>query len=176
MATERRRSAIDAVMQAGEVRVVAFACVGGTVFVDPFCSSAAPSEDRYLGTRELFMKFEGVRDSRGRDEGWTLALMEMLVDPMLRQWVPAWVIEQYERQNAFFKEVITELQGENIDRNMRLLKRTKREMIRRKELHEKRKQQENDRASSDSGGEERSRSAESAAPTPLLRAARPQPT
>ena len=56
------------------------------------------------------MAFEGVRDGRGRDEGWTLALMEMLTDPMLRQWVPAWLVEQYERQNPFFRKVLTALQ------------------------------------------------------------------
>jgi hypothetical protein len=60
-----------------------------------------------LGVRDLYWKFEGVRDRRGADEGWGLALMEMLSDPMLRQWVPAWVVEQYERANPFYKEVLT---------------------------------------------------------------------
>ena len=112
----------------------------------------------FLGTRDLYTRFEHLKDSKGRSEGWTLALMEMLVDPMLRQWVPAWVIEQYERQNPFFKEVLTLLQEENLDRNKTLLKRTKREMIRTHELHKKRAaQSEKENASdseSDRGGSE----------------------
>ena len=59
-----------------------------------FASAAAPDLDRYLGVRELYGKFEGVRNRRGEEQGWGLALMEMLTDPMLRQWVPAWVVEQ----------------------------------------------------------------------------------
>ena len=35
--------------------------------------------------------------------------MEMLVDPMLKQWVPAWLVEQYERANPFFREALTAL-------------------------------------------------------------------
>ena len=57
--------------------------------------------------------------------------MEMLTDPMLRQWVPEWLVEQYERANPFYREVLTSLQAENMGRNRGLLKRTKREMIRR---------------------------------------------
>ena len=45
---------------------------------------------------------------------------------------PAWVVEQYERANPFYKEVLTVLQGEELRSNKALLKRTKREMMRRK--------------------------------------------
>ena len=43
--------------------------------------------------------------------------MEMFSDPMLRQWVPAWVVEQYERANPFYKEVLTVLLGQEIEKN-----------------------------------------------------------
>ena len=113
-------------------------CIGATPFEDPPSSAVGSLYDAFLGTRDLYTRFEQAEDSKGRREGWTLALMEMLVDPMLRQWVPAWVIEQYERQDPFFREVLTLLQEENMGRNKALLKRTKREMIRRHELHKQR--------------------------------------
>ena len=34
--------------------------------------------------------------------GWSLALLEMLVDPVLVRWVPQHVVEQYRRWNPFF--------------------------------------------------------------------------
>jgi hypothetical protein len=30
----------------------------------------------------------------------------MLVDPLLRSWVPLWVREQYERANPYFRRVL----------------------------------------------------------------------
>ena len=83
---------------------------GASVFAEPFSSALAPETDTYLGTRDLFAKFEGIRDGRGVEEGWGLALMVMLIDPVLYRWVPAWVVEQYERANPFFKEVMIVLQ------------------------------------------------------------------
>ena len=63
-------------------------------------------------------------------------MMEMITDPMLRQWVPAWVVEQYERANPFYKEVLTFLQGEEeASKNKKLLKQTKYEMTRRHRRH-----------------------------------------
>ena len=47
--------------------------------------------------------FEGA--SRG--DGSSFALMETLTDPMLKQCVPAWVKEQYERAKPFCREVLT---------------------------------------------------------------------
>ena len=77
-------------------------CLGGTIFVDPSVDALVPEEQRYLGTCELYLKFEGKLDGRHNNVGWTLALMEMLVDPMLKQWVPSWLVEQYERANPVF--------------------------------------------------------------------------
>ena len=117
------------------VKAVPEVCFGATEFVQPFAVPDKPEEDRYLGVRDLYMQFDGVRTRRGQDEGWGLALMEMLTDPMLRQWVPEWVVEQYERANPFYREVLTSLQAENMERNRGLLKRTKREMIARHQRH-----------------------------------------
>ena len=59
---------------------------------------------RLLGVQDLVQKFDtDVDDGKGRKLGWAMALMEMLVDPMLVAWVPAWVREQYERRNPFFR-------------------------------------------------------------------------
>ena len=76
------------------------------------------------------MRFEGT----AKGDGWGLALMEMLTDPMLKQWVPAWVEEQYTRANPFFREVLTAMQSREdggARSNASLLRRTKKEMIRR---------------------------------------------
>ena len=93
------------------------------------------------------MKFDGS----ARGDGWFLALMEMLTDPMLKQWVPAWVEEQYTRANPFFREVLRALgprDGQGLTSNKALLKRTKVEMVRRhcrhiaKEAAKKRREEE----------------------------------
>ena len=76
------------------------------------------------------MKFE----RSDKKDGWGMALMEMLTDPMLKQWVPTWVDEQYTRANPFFREVLTTLQplnGSGARSNHALLRQTRREMIRR---------------------------------------------
>ena len=90
MPKAERHSRIGGVFTSGAV-AVHDVFYGGTNFEDP-----SPAEDRYLGIRDLYMKFEGT----ARGDGWGLALMEMLTDPMLLQWVPAWVDEQYTRANA----------------------------------------------------------------------------
>ena len=126
-------------------------CHGATVFVDPSADALAPDEQRYLGTRELYMKFEGKLDGRHNNVGWTLALMEMLVDPMLKQWVPSCLVEQYERANPFFREALTAL-VEEVRSNVELLKRTKREMIRRQRLHQQRKDAQEKESSEEGGG------------------------
>ena len=59
--------------------------------------------DRALGVQDLVMKFDGGRDRRGRETGWAMGLLEMLVDPYLLAFVPGWVVEQYERGNPFFR-------------------------------------------------------------------------
>ena len=110
--------------------------MGGTDFKPPF-------DGRYLGVYDLYMKFEGKKNSKGEEIGWTLALLEMLVDNVLHKWVPTWLIEQYERANPFFKEVLIAMQSEVFESNRALLLRTKREMIRRHHLHLRRAEEKN---------------------------------
>ena len=113
---------------------------------------------RFLGVHDLFMKFEGTkRDRKGKDIGWALALMEMLTDTVLYNWVPAWLSEQYERANPFFKEVLLAMQSEEFKSNEALFRKTKREMIRRHQLHlrrseDKKKKAEKDSESDDDAG------------------------
>ena len=52
---------------------------------------------RYLGCQDLVAEFDGR---------WGDALMEMLVDPVLVEWVPRHVREQYERWNPFFRRCL----------------------------------------------------------------------
>ena len=93
--------------------------VGGTKFEEPPSNALAPTTDRFLGVRDLYWQFDVEQGKRGCDECWGLALMEMITDPMLRQWVPAWVVEQYERANPFYKEVLTALHGTSMCRGTR---------------------------------------------------------
>ena len=61
-------------------------------------------------------------------------MMEMLVDPMLAEWVPEWVVEQYERGNPYFRSVLNRLKKMEVrvlKSNRSVLARTRREMIRR---------------------------------------------
>ena len=118
--------------------------------------AVAPEEERYLRVRDLYAAFE-----RGQDDCWCLALMEMLTDPMLRQWVPAWVVEQFERANPFYREVLTVLQAEKIDKNRALLKRTKREMIRRHQCHLKKAARKKEKGEVSSSEEEEEGAGES---------------
>ena len=134
---------------------MAATCFGATEFVEPCANAGFPDEDRYLGIRDLYAKFEGVRDRRGVDEGWGLALLEMLTDPMLKQWVPAWVVEQYRRGNPFCQEVLTALQAENLQSNKALLKKTKREMIRRHRRHLQKISEKKGKGGQESSGEGR---------------------
>ena len=131
MATEDRHAVIRDKMHA-PLKVVPEVCFGTTAFRAPLPSAVSPETQRYLGVRDLFHQFEGrIRDGRGRDVGWGLGLMEMLTDPLLLQWVPAWVVEQYERANPFFREALTVVLGQGVNSNKALLRRAKREMIRR---------------------------------------------
>jgi len=79
--------------------------------------------DRYLGIQDLYDAFEGTRrreliwveeqggwrervTGRPANCGWAFALMEMLVDPLLCEWVPKWIVEQYDRRNPHFREAL----------------------------------------------------------------------
>ena len=58
----------------------------------------APDPGRLGGVQDLVRAFDGrAKDRQGREKGWPMALLHMLIDPMLSAWVPAWVVEQYER-------------------------------------------------------------------------------
>ena len=146
------------IMNQTEVHRTPQCCIGDTPFEVPFLiAGAANQEDRerYLGIRDLWRHFERTHGPR-QDQFWGFMLMEMITDPMLRQWVPDWLVEQYERQNPFFREVLTALQEENLQRNKTLLKRAKREMIKRHALHKKRSAMKEDEKLSDAekdGGE-----------------------
>ena len=132
MSTARREAMIAREVGGIQRRAMSLVLVGATSFEEPPANAACPGEDRFLGVRDLYWRFDVEQGKPGCDECWGLALMEMLTDPMLRQWVPAWAVEQYERANPFYKEVLTALQGqEHIRKNRALLKQTRREMIRR---------------------------------------------
>ena len=102
---------------------------GGTLFQAPAVFAGFPLQDRYLGIRDLVHAFEGARRQevrwrrapdggalewfvkerkrgRGWKYGWSMALMEMLADPVLSEWVPAWVREQYFRWNPDFLDTL----------------------------------------------------------------------
>ncbi len=108
---------------------------GSTIFEEPHVVAGFPLKDRYLGVRDLVEAFEGsrrkeihwfrasaedggdgqwtwraVKLSRGVWKyGWAMALMEMLADPMLVEWVPSWIVEQYERWNSFFRDKLQDV-------------------------------------------------------------------
>ena len=118
-------------------RAVPRACWGGSVFETPPDIAGAPAEQRarFLGVRDLWAKFEATHSALAQDEFWALLLLEMITDPVLRQWVPAWLLELYERSNPFYKEVLTESQREENLSNRSLLKRVKRVMVKRHRRH-----------------------------------------
>ena len=61
---------------------------------------------RFLGVQDLVRAFDGRRDAKGRDYGWSRAFMDILMDPLLLAFVPGWVREQYERWNPDFRSSI----------------------------------------------------------------------
>jgi hypothetical protein len=110
--------------------------MGGTRLDAPMSHGGAPLLDRFLGIGDLCAAFEGpmrqemwfksdavdkqhefVQRRRARKDkakatpvyGWGFALVEMLVDPVLRAWVPQWVVEQFERRNPGFWDVVAEV-------------------------------------------------------------------
>ena len=87
------------------------------------------------------------------DQYWGHMMMEMLTDPMLRQWVPAWVVEQYERANPFYKEVLGAILEDGVASNRELLRRTRREMVRRHEARQQGRGAGADEAAGGAGGQ-----------------------
>jgi len=108
---------------------------GGTFFQAPALVAGFPLQERCLGVQDLVHAFEGSRTRemrwRCREEGsarewyvkerrrgtwkygWGMALMEMLADPVLSEWVPAWVREQYHRWNPDFQESLVKVLHED---------------------------------------------------------------
>ena len=123
--------------------------LGGTLLRVPTTHGGVESLlDRHLGCQDLYDAFEGERrhelvwaDGGWREQvtrrsvscGWAFALMEMLVDPLLCEWVPKWVVEQYERRNPHFREALASvLRGDRAHAltNRQLLLKTRRLMCR----------------------------------------------
>jgi hypothetical protein len=105
---------------------------GGTLMLEPttHAGSTPAFFDRYLGSQDLYDAFEGVQRReliwdegsgawtervlrRPVNCGWAFALMEMLVDPVLSEWVPKWIVEQYERRNPHFREALARVLRED---------------------------------------------------------------
>ena len=116
--------------------------LGGTEFVDPFHRPGPQDKDRFLGVQDLYVKFEGRDYGQQHVDGWALALLEMLVDPVLVSWVPKWVREQYERSNPYFRRVLEKMTGEHCRSNHRFLLRLCRKMVWRHEQSVLRKSRE----------------------------------
>ena len=152
MPTARRH---DLIREQKEVRATPEPCFGGTKFEEP--PQVADAVDaasgrvltwrrRYLGVQDLFTKFEGLQRTLQAEEGdrfWCLLLMEMITDPMLHQWVPEWVVEQFERANPYYKDsLMRALVGwQELPRpltNARLLRRVLKDMVKRHQRRRKR--------------------------------------
>ena len=109
MATEARHEAIAHHSQ-HDIKPPPQVYWGFTKFVTPPVQAGFEDSDAYLGISDLYLKFDG-------EDGWGLGLMEMLVDRMLVCWVPAWVREQYERVNFYFRNVLKRLESYKIPHN-----------------------------------------------------------
>ena len=137
-----------------EVRATPEPCFGETEFEEP--PAVADTTDaarrvltwrrRYLGVRDLWTKFEGLQrtlQAKEEDRFWCLMLMEMITDPMLRQWVPEWVVEQFERANPYYKDSLTRAlvgwqECPRPLRNARLLRRVLKDMVKRHQRRRRR--------------------------------------
>ena len=75
---------------------------------------------------------ETVRRSGKID--WTFAMLEMLVDPVLKAWVPKWIVEQYERKNPDFRALVKQFVSEDREdvlTNRALIRKVRRELLKR---------------------------------------------
>ena len=132
MSTAKRHEMIAKEMSKG-MRSIDRVFWGGSAFEPEPCHAAAPELDRHLGVRDLYEMFEGRRDKRGNEVGWGMALMEMLTDPMLLTWVPDWVVEQYERANPFFRDVLRSMETRRVAGHKVMVWRRKKDNKRRKQ-------------------------------------------
>ena len=111
--------------------------LGSTRFDVPVEHAGFPDADRHLGIGDLYTAFSGTHRSewqwiydRSGDHkhtekrflrkdtakpcyGWGFALVEMLLDPVLKAWVPQWVREQFERRNPDFEKIVDEVLRED---------------------------------------------------------------
>jgi len=126
---------------------------GGTVLQPPLPHAGArPSElDHFIGVRDLVAALDGPksvelvwrRPGEGSADdyefhqrrirkpvsyGWAYALMEMLVDPVLLEWVPDYIVEQYRRWNPYFTESLDAARSGRPQSNRRFLRRVRRRM------------------------------------------------
>jgi len=128
MPTKERHEMAERCMREGKVEPVDRRLWGETELTAPSVHGGAPHLDRFLGVRDLY---SAIKD----DDGWCLALMEMLTDPVLACWVPGWVVEQYERQNPYFRHYVEKVLKEDRSkeglRNHEVLRRVRRRMQRR---------------------------------------------
>ena len=104
---------------------------GGTCFEEeaPHAGSEPSLLDRWLGVQDLVKAFDAGKHQRREcvwvsedsfsapqckiqavvcdvECGWGLALMEMLLDPLLKLWVPRWLRVQYRVWNKDFKKTV----------------------------------------------------------------------
>ena len=100
-----------------------------------------PSElDRFLGTDDLYEAFEtggtrreirwtegqslpGEHETRRRPKycDWAYAMLEMLLDPVLKGWVPQWIVEQYDRRNPDFRKIVSKFVREDPGQELSLI-------------------------------------------------------
>jgi len=105
MSTVQRHELLKSMVAENRIQVSSVITWGATELKDPRHYAGAGGEDRdsYLGVDDLVMAFDG------KPQGWALGLLEMLVDPVLYEWVPQWVVEQYVRWNPTFLETLAEV-------------------------------------------------------------------
>ena len=85
MPTKERR---DLYLKARVDMKLPIACVGSTDLKVLFLTTDGTLEaGRFLGVQDLVAEFDGR---------WGGAMLEIMVDPILSEWVPNWVVEQYE--------------------------------------------------------------------------------
>jgi hypothetical protein len=112
---------------------------GASVFKELPVHPAAPELDRYLGIQDLVMEFDGGRRREmvwnmeadpvswlpverrvgAWQYGWKLAFLEMLVDPLLLEWVPMWVRDRFYRWNPDFSDCLKVLLSKDAGKCMR---------------------------------------------------------
>ena len=157
---DRHKVYMNQNVQSGNAKKICVHTLGGTEFVAPLVVSGGEDMTRFLGVSDLYAKFEGRAYGRRYVDGWALALLEMLVDPVLLAWVPKWVREQYERANPYFRRVLETMSGEECHSNRSFLLRLCERMVVRhkraalRKVRDGKQAVESDFVSSDGAGED----------------------